>query len=66
MARKRRNLQGQKVVNLMIKMRSSTYAKLKSLVAADGTLVETVEQMTEYLYYRRHRRDHQHNLTKKY
>ena len=38
------------------------HKKLESLIPVDGTLVETVEQMTEYLYHRRQRKlEGQHN-----
>lgn len=62
MPRRKRDLRGQQVTPTTLYMRTSIHKKLASLVPPNGTLVETVEQMTEYLYDRRERRkNNQHN-----
>ncbi len=62
MKRKKRNLQGEQIRPVTLELRATVHDKLDSLVPAGQSLVETVEQMTEYLYYRRQRkRDNQRN-----
>lgn len=62
MPRKKRDLRGEQIRPVTLKLRAIVHDKLESLVPVGGSLVETVEQMTEYLYHRRQRRaDRQHN-----
>lgn len=63
MGRRKRDLKnGEAVTGVTMLIRSSVHKKLVSLIPTDGSLVETVELMTEYLYARRRfKLDKQHN-----
>jgi activator of 2-hydroxyglutaryl-CoA dehydratase len=56
---------GEEIVQTTLRMRASVREKLNALIPAGGSVVETIEQMTEYLFAKRMKRvqgpDSQHN-----
>ena len=65
MPRKKRNLQGEQMRPVTLKLRAAVMDKLEALVPLNGSLVETVEYMTELCFKQRRmsisERDEQHN-----
>jgi hypothetical protein len=65
MSRSKRPMKGEEIVQTTLRMRASVRDKLNALIPAGGSVVETIEQMTEYLFAKRMKRVHgpdsQHN-----